>query len=321
MTQWYGTPSDAAAALDVVAIWAPNGLPWIVAALGTWHAGAVLVPINTRFKGHEAAEVLRRSRARVLVTASDFLGVDYALNSLQDGYTILFVGSTLFTVLPIAQKTNYEPLKDLIPVSITGTNGMVMVVQKDAPFSTLREFIDYARANPGKITYSSGGPATNNHLSTAYLAGKEKLDMVHVPYKGMGQVLTDAISGNIQMAFANTPNAAPLVTAGKLRAIAVAHPKRVPQLPDVPTVGEQGFPGFESNSGFIYFAPGETPPAVLDRLNAVFVEVLNLPEVKEALTKQGVEVMATSRADTLDFIKKEMKRYAEVVAFSGAKAE
>jgi hypothetical protein len=85
-------------------------------------------------------------------------------------------------------------------------------------------------------------------------------------------------------------------------------------LPEVPTVGEQGFPGFESNSGFIYFAPGDTPPAVLDRLNAVFVEVLNLPEVKEALTKQGVEVMATSRADTLDFIKKEMKRYADVVA-------
>jgi tripartite-type tricarboxylate transporter receptor subunit TctC len=92
-------------------------------------------------------------------------------------------------------------------------------------------------------------------------------------------------------------------------------------LPDVPTVAEQGFPGFESNSGFIYFAPGGTPPAVLDRLNAVFVEVLNLPEVKEALTKQGVEVKATSRAETLDFIKKEMARYADVVAFSGAKVE
>ncbi len=106
--------------------------------------------------------------------AGGAIGVDYVLHSPQDGYTILFIGSTLFTVLPLAQKVNYEPLKDLIPVSITGTNGMVLVVAKDAPYSTLREFIDYARANPGKITYSSGGPATNNHLSTAYLAGKEK---------------------------------------------------------------------------------------------------------------------------------------------------
>ena len=99
------------------------------------------------------------------VGAGGAIGVDYALNLPRDGYTILFVGSTLFTVLPLAQKVNYEPLKDLVPVSITGTNGMVMVVPKDSPFTTLKEFVDYARANPGKITYSSGGPATNNHLA------------------------------------------------------------------------------------------------------------------------------------------------------------
>ena len=118
------------------------------------------------------------------VGAGGAIGVDYALSLPRDGYTILFVGSTLFTVLPLAQKVNYEPLKDLVPVSITGTNGMVMVVPKDLPFKTLKEFVDYARANPGKITYATGGPATNNHLATAYFAGKEKLDMVHVPFKG-----------------------------------------------------------------------------------------------------------------------------------------
>ena len=110
------------------------------------------------------------------VGAGGAIGIDYAMSLPRDGYTILFVGSTLFTVLPLAQKVNYEPLKDLIPVSITGTNGMVMVVPKDSPFTTLKEFVEYARKNPGKITYSSGGPATNNHLATAYFAGKEKLD-------------------------------------------------------------------------------------------------------------------------------------------------
>ena len=145
--------------------------------------------------------------------------------------------------------------------------------------------------------------------------------MIHVPYKGMGQVLTDLMAGNIQVAFANTPNAAPLVQEGKLRAIAVAHPTRVHQLPDVPTVAEQGFPGFASNSGFIYLAAGGTPPDILDRLNTEFVAVLKLPAVRDALTKQGVEVMATTRAETAEFIRNEMKKYAEVVKFSGAKVD
>ena len=153
------------------------------------------------------------------------IGVDYAVNSPQDGYTLLFVGSTLFTVLPIAQKVNYEPLKDLVPVSITGTNGMVMVVQKDAPFSTLREFIDYARANPGKITYSSGGPATNNHLSTAYLAGKEKLDMVHVPFGGGQAALRAVLSKSVDMHFGNSSDLIEPVKSGTVKALAVSTPQ------------------------------------------------------------------------------------------------
>ena len=136
--------------------------------------------------------------------AGGAIGVDYALHSPDDGYTIMFVGSTLFTVLPLAQKVNYEPLKDLVPISITGTNGMILVAAKDAPYSTLREFIDYARARPGKITYSSGGPATNNHLATAYFAGKVKLDMVHVPFKGGQPALTAVMSKSVDMLFGNS---------------------------------------------------------------------------------------------------------------------
>jgi tripartite-type tricarboxylate transporter receptor subunit TctC len=225
------------------------------------------------------------------------------------------INPSLFKSLP------YDSLKDLTPVTYAGVTPHTIVVNNDVPAKDLKQLLDLARARPGQINYGSVGNGTSFHLGTEELKKLSGTNMVHVPYKGMGQVLTDAISGNIQMAFANTPNAAPLVKAGKLRAIGVAHPTRVEQLPEVPTVGEQGFPGFESNSAFVFLAPGGTPPAILDRLNAVFVEVLNLPEVKEALTKQGVEVKATSRADTLDFIKKEMKRYADVVAFSGAKVE
>jgi len=249
------------------------------------------------------------------------IGTSAVAKAAPDGHTILLVGNTVSINPSLFKSLPYDTLKDLAPITYAGVTPHTIVVNNDVPAKNLKELLDLAKAKPGQINYGSVGIGTSFHLGTEELKKLSGTNMVHVPYKGMGQVLTDAISGNIQMAFANTPNAAPLVQAGKLRAIAVAHPKRVAQLPDVPTVGEQGFPGFESNSGFIYFAPGGTPEPVLDRLNAVFVEVLNLPEVKEALTKQGVEVMATSRADTLDFIKREMKRYAEVVAFSGAKAE
>lgn len=249
------------------------------------------------------------------------IGTSAVAKADPDGHTILLVANT-FMINPSLFKTlPYDSLKDLTPITYAGVTPHTVVVTNDLPAKNLKELLDLAKAKPGTINYGSVGIGTSFHLGTEELKKLSGTNMVHVPYKGMGQVLTDLIPGTIQMAFANTPNATPLVNEGKLRAIAVAHPTRVAQLPDVPTVAEQGFPGFESNSGFIYFAPGATPPTVLDRLNAVFVEVLNLPEVKAALTKQGVEVKATSRAETLDFVKKEMARYADVVAFSGAKVE
>jgi tripartite-type tricarboxylate transporter receptor subunit TctC len=249
------------------------------------------------------------------------IGTSAVAKAAPDGHTLLLVANT-FMINPSLFKTlPYDSLKDLTPITYAGVTPHTIVVTNDLPVKNLKELLDLARAKPGTINYGSVGIGTSFHLGTEELKKLSGTNMVHVPYKGMGQVLTDLISGNIQMAFGNTPNAAPLVQEGKLRAIAVAHATRVHQLPDVPTVGEQGYPGFESNSGFIYFAPGGTPPEVLDRLNAVFVEVLNLPAVREALTRQGVEVKATTRAQTADFIAREMKRYADVVAFSGAKAE
>ena len=195
------------------------------------------------------------------VGAGGAIGVDYALSLPRDGYTILFVGSTLFTVLPLAQKVNYEPLKDLVPVSITGTNGMVMVVPKDLPFKTLKEFVDYARANPGKITYATGGPATNNHLATAYFAGKEKLDMVHVPFKGGQPALTAVMSKSVDMLFSNSSDLIEPAKAGTVRALAVSTPKRMPQLPDVPAVAEI-YPGYDYIAWNGYAVPGGVPQEV-----------------------------------------------------------
>src|ERR1700722_16486808 len=197
--------------------------------------------------------------------AGGAIGVDYAIHAEQDGYTLLFVGSTLFTVLPLAQDIDYVPLKDLVPVSITGTNGMVLVVAKDAPYASLSEFTDDARAHPGKLTYSSGGTATNNHLSTAYLAGKEGLDMVHVPFTGGQAALTAVLSKSVDMHFGNSSDLIEPVKSGSVKALAVSTPERMPQLPDVPPVAET-IPGFEYIAWNGYTATGGVPAEVRSKL-------------------------------------------------------
>jgi tripartite-type tricarboxylate transporter receptor subunit TctC len=250
--------------------------------------------------------------------AGGAIGVDYAVNAPQDGHTILFVGSTLFTVLPIANKVNYEPLKDLVPVSITGTNGMVMVVQKDAPYSTLKEFIDYARQNPGKLTYSSGGPATNNHLSTAYLAGKEKLDMVHVPFGGGQAALTAVLSKSVDMHFGNSSDLIEPVKAGTVKALAVSTAQRMPQLPNVPTVAET-VPGYEYVAWNGYAVTGGVPKEVAARLEKALAEIAKDPEVIKVFTNLGIDSAGTTQAQAIESIRKDMPIYAQIVEQAGVK--
>jgi tripartite-type tricarboxylate transporter receptor subunit TctC len=249
------------------------------------------------------------------------IGTGIVASSKPDGHTVLLVANT-FTINPsLFSKLPYDSLKDLAPITYAGVTPHTVVVNNALPVKTLQELLNLARKRPGELSYGSVGNGTSFHLGTEELKKLSGTSMIHVPYKGMGQVLTDVMAGTIQLAFANTPNAAPLVKEGKMRAVAVAHPTRVHQLPDVPTVAEQGFPGFSSNSGFMYLAAGGTAPEILDRLNAEFVAVLKLPAVRDVLTQQGVEVMATTRAETADFIRSEMAKYAEVVKFSGAKVD
>jgi tripartite-type tricarboxylate transporter receptor subunit TctC len=252
------------------------------------------------------------------VGAGGAIGVDAALNAPRDGYTILFLGSTLFTVLPLAQKVSYEPLKDLVPVSITGTNGMVMVVGKDAPWSTLREFVDYARANPGKITYSSGGPATNNHLSTAYLAGKEKLDMVHVPFGGGQAALTAVLSRSVDMHFGNSSDLIGPVKAGTVKALAVSTPKRMPQLPDVPTVAET-IPGYEYIAWNGYAVAGGVPAEVASRLAQALQPIARDPEVVKIFAELGIDSVGTTMEEAVASIRHDMPIYAQIVDLAGVR--
>jgi tripartite-type tricarboxylate transporter receptor subunit TctC len=246
------------------------------------------------------------------------IGVDYALNAPRDGYTLLFVGSTLFTVLPQAQKTNFEPLKDLVPVSITGTNGLVLVVGKDAPWNTLREFLDYARANPGKITYSSGGAATNNHLSTAYLAGIEKLDMVHVPFGGGQQALTAVLSKSVDMHFGNSSDLIEPVRAGTVKALAVSTRERMPQIPNVPSVSET-VPSYEYVAWNGYAVPGGIPDEVKTKLTEALAEIAKDPEVIRVLSSLGIQSVGSTPAEAEASVRKDMPIYSKIIDLAGVR--
>jgi tripartite-type tricarboxylate transporter receptor subunit TctC len=250
--------------------------------------------------------------------AGGALGVSYAMHSAQDGYTILFVGSTLFTVLPLSRDVNYVPLKDLVPVSITGTNGMVMVVNKDAPYTTFRQFLDYVKANPGKVTYASGGVATNNHLDTAYLAGMEKLDMVHVPFTGGQASLAAVLGKTVDMHFGNSSDLIEPVKNGLVRAIAVSTPKRMPQLPDVPTVSET-IPGYEYIAWNGYAVTGGVPQEVISRLEGALQTVAKDEDVQKVFSNLGIESVGSTQAQALESLKKDIPVYSQMVDMAGVR--
>ncbi|HEY1542991.1 MAG TPA: tripartite tricarboxylate transporter substrate binding protein [Xanthobacteraceae bacterium] len=250
--------------------------------------------------------------------AGGLIGIDYALHSPHDGYTILFVGSTLFTVLPLAQKVDYEPLKDLVPISITGTNGMVLITSKDAPYSTLREFIDYARAHPGEISYSSGGSATNNHLPMAWLAGLEHLNMVHVPFRGGQQALQAVLGKNVQAHFGNSSDVIGPVLGGAVKALAVSTRQRMPQLPDVPTVVET-IPDFEYVAWNGYAAASPFPPEAVDRLVAALKIIAHDPDVIKRFATLGIESVGTTQEEAIASIRKDMPIYSKIVDMAGVR--
>jgi tripartite-type tricarboxylate transporter receptor subunit TctC len=250
--------------------------------------------------------------------AGGALGISYAMNAQQDGYTILFVGSTMFTVLPLVHEVNYEPLKDLKPVSITGTNGMVLVVDKNAPYSTLREFIDYAKENPGKLTYASGGTATNNHLDTAYLAGREKLDMVHVPFTGGQEALRAVLSKAVDMHFGNSSDLLEPVKNGSVKALAVSTRQRMAQLPNVPTVAET-IPGFEYTAWNGYAVTGGVPPEVINRLAQALQTVAKDPEVIKIFSNLGIESVGSTPEQAIESLRKDMPIYSEMVDMAGVR--
>jgi len=251
--------------------------------------------------------------------ATGAIATEFVARAQPDGYTLLFGSSAQMTSVPMTEKINYSP-SDLIPISASGNGPMILAINAKVPAATLPEFLDYARANPGKLSYASAGPGSVAHLVGALFVARAKLEVLHVPYRGGGPAATDLISGQIAMYFGNSADLLPHASNERIRIIAVSTPQRMRQLPNVPTVGEV-IPGFEMTAWQGFLAPLRTPQPIVDRLAREVQSIAKEPGVIEKLGAVGVDAISTTPAQFIEMIKKEQPIYAEAVKAAGLKRE
>jgi tripartite-type tricarboxylate transporter receptor subunit TctC len=225
--------------------------------------------------------------------AGGIIGTEYAARSPNDGYTIYFGGGAQFTVNPLIKKLTFDPLKELTPISMVSINGMGLVVHPDLPVHSVREFIDYVKANPGKINYGVAGLGQSSHLAPAAFAARAGLDMVVVPYQSTPPALMGLLSGTVQLFFGNISDLLELVHTGKGRLLAISTQKRVPQFPDIPTVAET-VPGFVMTGWIGYFAPAGTPRPIIDRLSKALAAICREPEVVKTMANVGIDAVGNT---------------------------
>ncbi|TDF32115.1 tripartite tricarboxylate transporter substrate binding protein [Delftia tsuruhatensis] len=234
-------------------------------------------------------------------------------NAAADGSVLLFGSVGPLTIAPHLMKLPYDPFKDLAPISGGVNFPNVLVVHKSAGVKTLAEFVAKARKNPGTVDYASTGAGSASHLAGELFNQRAGIDMVHVPYKGGAPALQDLLGERVTSYFAAPPTALPHIEAGKLIPLATTGLTRPAYMPDIPTVAEAGYPGFEALNWYAFVAPGKTPKPMLDRWNTEIVKVLNDPGVKEALNKHGLTPQPTTRAEFAAFMKKEYEQWGRLV--------
>ncbi len=253
--------------------------------------------------------------------ASGNVGLEIASKAPADGYTIV-LSSPVIALSPLLYgKLNYDPWKDLAPIALVGAVRNVFVIHPSVPAKNLKEFIQIARRSPGKLNYGSGGIGTTTHLAPELLKSVEKLNIVHVPYKGSGLALIGLASGQVDMEVLAAPAALGQIQAGRVRALAVLSPERMPDLPDVPTAREQGFPNFDISVWYGMLAPAGTPREIINRLNAELVKAVTAPDMKPKLAQAGVEPLTSTPEEFGAFIRSEAARFEKVIKEAGIKGE
>src|SRR5262245_53877296 len=242
--------------------------------------------------------------------------------SAPDGYTLVIGGTGTLAVNPtLYQNVGYDPRKDFAPVGLIGTSALVVLTNPSLPARNIRELIELAKKDPGKINYASAGVGSGIHLGTVLFEMMAGIKLTHVPYRGSAPALTDLIGGHVSVYFSSLPPVGALVADGKVRALAVTGSKRSDVFPDLPTVAEAGLPGFEAVLHYGIVAPAGTPRPIIDKLSAALRDAVNAPDTKERMAKDGTEPLPSTPEEYAADIDREETKWSAVVRQSGAKPE
>ena len=250
------------------------------------------------------------------------IGSDHVAKSPPDGYTFLVGTSSTMAIAPyVFKKPLYNPNRDFAPVTLLGIADIIIVVNAEVPIRTTKQLLDYARANPGKLTFASGGNGSISHLLGEYFKSMAKVDMLHVPYKGDAQMVTDLIGGQVNMAFGTAVAFLPHIKSGKVAPVAVTNPKRSTTLTDLPTVNESGVPGYDAVQWFGIAAPTGTPREVVDRMYREIRAILDMPEVQKRFTELGFDVVGNTPEEFGQFLAAENAKWKKIADIAGTKLD
>ena len=250
------------------------------------------------------------------------IGHEFAAKQPPDGYTILISSSSTLATNPhLYKRLGFDPINDFAPISMVASAGQVLVVHPSVPATSVRELVALAKAKPGQLNFGSGGKGIQSHISGEMFKSATGVDIVHVPYKGTVQAVSDLVAGQVQMVFADMVPAMPHIRAGRLRPLAVTTAERSPVLPDVPTMIEAGVPGYRTGVWWAVMAPRGTPPAIVDRLNAELGRIVALPDVREKYASLGVETEHGTPQQVTEKIRTDTLEVARVLKAAGVEPE
>jgi tripartite-type tricarboxylate transporter receptor subunit TctC len=272
-----------------------------------------------------AAKLAERWAQQVVVDnragAGGNVSAELVARAQPDGYTLYLCSASLVVNPGLYARVGYDPVRDFAPVSLVATVQSVLVAHPALPAKSVKELIALARSRPGQINYASTGSGTSGHLIMELFKTMAGIDLLHVPYKVIGQAQADIISGQVSLWFPTAPGALPHIQAGRIRALAVAGARRSDALPGVPTVAEAGVTGFDAATWYPLLAPAGTPRAIVDKVHRDLLQVLGQPDVRERLAGAGIEIVGSSPEELARHIRSEIPKWARVIKQSGARAD
>lgn len=318
--------------------------PFLIAVLGTAAAGSTAqdgpfptkpVRIIVNFATGGPSDIVARMLSIKLAEmwgkpvvienvpgAAGNIGADRAAKATPDGYTLLLTGSSPLVINPrLYERLPFDPQRDLAPVTLVCAIPNLLVVHPNVPAKTVQELVTLAKAQPGQLTFGSGGSGSATHLGGELFRARAGIDIRHIPYKGTGAIVPDLIGGRVTMAIAATATYLPFVREGRLRALAVASDRRSPATPDLPTIGEAGYPGFDTSSWQAVLVPVKTPASRVRRLHQDIVKAIALPDVQARFAELAMDPVASTPAELARIIKSDMEKWAKVIRDSGVKVE